>query len=133
MANFGIAEELHVETEDIRAGERTACSAFRSTLSVTEDCISFEPQASTGNPGTKVTAVMQSDKSIQVDQAQAYISQFVAYLPIDVYVNGGMASGRPIEESIPALATRTWSVEAQDVRAARWLEGRRKPRWSIEW
>ncbi len=115
MANFGIAEELHVETEDIRAGERTACSAFRSTLSVTEDCISFEPQASTGNPGTKVTAVMQSDKSIQVDQAQAYISQFVAYLPIDVYVNGGMASGRPIEESIPALATRTWSVEAQDV------------------
>ena len=115
MANFGIAEELHVETEDIRAGERTACSAFRSTLSVTEDCISFEPQASTGHPGTKVMAVMQSDKPIQVDQAQAYISQFVAYLPIDVYVNGRMVSGRPIEESIPALATRTWSVEAQDV------------------
>ena len=72
MANFGIAEEVQVETEDIPAGERTACSAFRSTLSVTEDCISFEPQASTGNPGTKVTAVMQSDKPIQVDQAQAY-------------------------------------------------------------
>ena len=115
MANFGIAEELHVETEDIHAGERTACSAFRSTLSVTEDCISFEPQASTGNPGTKVTAIMQSGKPIQVDQAQAYILQFVAYLPIEVYVNGSMASGRPIEESIPALATRTWSVEAQDV------------------
>ena len=51
MANFGIAEELHVETEDIRARERTACSAFRSTLSVTEDCISFDPQSATGSPG----------------------------------------------------------------------------------
>ena len=115
MANFGIAEELHVETEDIRAGERTACSAFRSTLSVTEDCISFEPKASTGRPGTKVTAVMQLDNPIHVEQAEAYICQFVAYLPIDVYVNGSKASGRPIDESIPALATRTWSVEAQNV------------------
>ena len=115
MANFGIAEELHVETEDIVAGERTACSAFRSTLSVTEECISFEPQASTGKPGTTVTAVMQSDKPIQVDEAEAYISQFVSYLPIDVYVNGSKASGRPIEESIPALPTRTWSAEEQGV------------------
>ena len=115
MANFGIAEELHVETEDIRKGERTACSAFRSTLSVTEDCISFEPQPATASSGTKVTAVMQSDKSIQVDDARAYISQFVAYLPIDVYVNGELASRRLIDEAVPALATRTWSVEMQNV------------------
>ena len=115
MANFGIAEELHVETEDIRAGERTACSAFRSTLSVTEDCISFDPRASTGNPGTKVTAVMQADKAIQVEEARAYISQFVAYLPIDVFVNGSKASGRSIEESVPALAARTWTVEERGV------------------
>ena len=115
MANFGIAEELHVETEDIRAGERTACSAFRSTLSVTEDCISFDPRAPTGNPGTKVTAVMQSDKPIQVEEARTYISQFVAYLPIDVFVNGSSASGRSIEESVPALAARTWTAEARGV------------------
>ena len=115
MANFGIAEELHVETEDVREGERTACAAFRSTLSVTEDCISFEPQATTGNPGTKVKAVMQSGNPIHVEQAKAYISQFVAYLPINVYVNGSKASGRPIEESIPALATTTWSTKAEDV------------------
>ena len=115
MANFGIAEELHVETEDICKGERTACSAFRSTLSVTEDCISFEAQASTGNPGTRVTAILQSDNPIHVQQAEAYISQFVAYLPIDVYVNGRMASGQPIDESVPALANKTWSVQVQDV------------------
>ena len=114
MANFGIAEELHVETESVFTNERTACAAFRSTLSVTEDCISFEPQSSTGSQGTVVTAVMQSDKAIHVAQAQAYISQFVAFLPIDVCVNGGKVSGQPIEDSIPAL-TKTWSVLEQGV------------------
>jgi len=114
MANFGIAEELHVETEDILAGERTVCVASRSTLSVTEDCISVKPQAPTGNPGTKVTAIMQPDKPIQVDEAYAYISQFVAYLPIDVYVNGNKVSGQLIEDSVPVLDSRTWSVDRPD-------------------
>ena len=114
MANFGIAEELHVETESVFTSERTTCAAFRSTLSVTEDCISFEPQSSTGKPGTAVTAVMQSDKAIAVGQAQSYISQFVKFLPIEVYVNGCKVSGQPIEASIPAL-TKTWSVLEQGV------------------
>lgn len=111
MANFGIAEQLHVETEDMHAGERTACSAFRSTLSVTEDCISFDPRTPTGSPGTSVTAVMQSDKPIPVEEAKAYIAQFVAYLPIDVFVNGSRESGQSIEESVPAFAAKTWTVE----------------------
>ena len=45
MANFGIAEGLSVETESAQGGERTTCSAARATLSVTEDCITFEPKA----------------------------------------------------------------------------------------
>lgn len=111
MANFGIAEELRVETEDVLAGERTMCAALRSTLSVTEDCISFEPRSPTGNPGTTVTAVMQADHPIEVDQAQVYISQFVSFLPIDVYVNGSKASGHSMDESVPTLGNRTWAVE----------------------
>ena len=114
MANFGIAEELHVETESATINERTACAAFRSTLSVTEDCISFEAQSPIGSPGTTVTAIMQSDKVINVANAQTYISQFVAFLPIDVYVNGEKVSGQPIEGSVPSLI-RTWSVSEQGV------------------
>ena len=115
MANFGIAEELHVETESVFTNERTACVAFRSTLSVTEDCISFDPMTSVGSPGTVVTAIMQQDKSIHVSQAQTYISQFVAFLPIDVYVNGSEVSKQPIEDSVPALINMTWSVLEQSV------------------
>lgn len=112
MANFGIAEELHVETESALTGERTACAAARSTLSVTEDCISFEAQSSSGSPGTTVTATLQEDKAINIAEAQTYIALFVAFLPIDVYVNGSRVSGQPIEDSVPQL-TRTWSVSEQ--------------------
>ena len=114
MANFGIAKELRVETEDVISGERTACAAYRSTLSVTEDCIEFEPRSPTGNPGTRVMAVMQSDKPIHVGQARTYISQFVAFLPIEVYLNGIKVSCEDIEQSVPKLVS-TWSVDEHDV------------------
>ena len=112
MANFGIAEDLQVETESTHTGERTACAATRSTLSVTEDCITFESHPSTGNPGTTVTAIMQADKAIKVAEAETYISQFVAFLPIEVHVNGKNMSGQPIEDSVPQL-TKTWSVSKE--------------------
>ena len=116
MANFGIAEELHVETESAITSERTGCSAFRSTLSVTEDCISFQHQSPRGSPGTCVTAVMQPDKAIHVGKACTYISQFVSYLPIDVYVNGTRVSGKAVEASIPKIDNVTWKVQEQGVK-----------------
>lgn len=114
MANFGIAEKLSVESESVSTGERTACAALRSTLSVTEDCIAFEVRAPTGNPGTTVTVVMQSGKTINVSEAEAYIIQFVAFVPIDVWVNGKKVSAQIMEDSVPQL-TRTWSVLKDNV------------------
>lgn len=110
MANFGIAEQLVVESENAKSEERYRCSAARSTLSVTEDCIEFEAITPTGTPGTQVTATMQADKTINVKEAEAYIAQFVAFLPIDVFVNGKLASKQPIEQSVPDLK-QTWSWE----------------------
>ena len=109
MANFGIAEELIVETESARTGERTVCSASRSTLSVTEDCIAFEKRPTAGTPGTTVTAVIQPGKSINVAEAETYIAQFVSFLSIDVNVNSRTVSRQSIEDSVPYLA-RPWSV-----------------------
>jgi molecular chaperone HtpG len=109
MANFGIAEELTVETESAVTSERTFCSASKSTLSVTEDCIAFEKRTSTGNPGTTVTATIQSGKSINVAEAVQYITQFVSFLHIDVKVNGRVVSRQAIDNAVPALA-RSWSI-----------------------
>ena len=114
MANFGIAEELHVETESALTGERTASSACRSTLSVTDDCISMDTKVARGRPGTSVTAIMRPNAPIHVQSAQSYIGQFVAFLPIDVYVNGSKISGEPLESAVPSLV-ETWSASESNV------------------
>jgi molecular chaperone HtpG len=110
MANFGIAEVLSVETESAQTGERSLCLATRSTLSVTEDCISFEKKNSTGNPGTIVTAGIQPQKAINVNEAVNYILQFVAFLPIEVKINGALASQQSIQNAVPPVS-RSWGIE----------------------
>lgn len=114
MANFGIAEGLSVDTESAITGERTVCTAALATLSVTEDCISFEARRSRGSPGTVVEAVVQPNKQINVGDAEAYIAPFVAFLPIEVRVNNRVVSGQSIEESVAAL-TKTWFVAESGV------------------
>jgi molecular chaperone HtpG len=111
MANFGIAEELHVTSESALSGERTTCVARRSTLSVTEDCILFTPEPHTGQAGTSVTAIMQSGHPINVDQARSFIVQFVSLLPIKVFVNGVLVSGQRIDDAVAPLVP-TWEVRA---------------------
>ncbi len=112
MANFGIAEELVVETESLGGTERIRCKAARSTLSATDDCISFESEVATGNPGTIVTATVQAGQSINVDQAVSYIAEFVMFLPIPVIINGQERSRRSYSEIVPQLPVH-WSYEAQ--------------------
>jgi len=114
MANFGIAEELTVETESAQTGERTLCSAARSTLSVTEECISFEEGQTTGNPGTTVIAAIQPQKSINVAEANNYICQFVAHLSIVVKVNGRIASQQPLESAVPVISA-SWNSKQNNV------------------
>jgi molecular chaperone HtpG len=114
MANFGIAEELIVETESAFTNERTFCSASRSTLSVTEDCIVRKTLEPTGSVGTTITAIIQDDKKINVNEAEKYISEFVKFLPIDVTVNSKLVSKNPITDGIPKI-TATWSFVEQGV------------------
>jgi len=114
MANFGIAEELIVETESAVTGERTRSTTAKSILSVTEDCITFEACGSTGNSGTVVTAIMQEGKDINVAEAEAYASQFVALLSIDVLFNGRKISGQPIESTVPELNS-SWHISSPTV------------------
>lgn len=112
MANFGIAEELVVETESLSGLERVRCKAARSTLSATDDCISFESGVVTGNPGTIVTATVQLGQSINVDQAVNYITEFVRFLPISVIINGQERSRQSYSDLVPPLPVH-WSYEAQ--------------------
>lgn len=113
MANFGVAERLVVTTESASTGERTRCEASRSTLSVTEDCISFHTEAPTGGPGTEVLAEMQAGKATDVRQATDYISGFVKYVSVPVTVNGRLVSQVPVENAVAKLA-ETWKHSAEN-------------------
>lgn len=110
MANFGIARDLTVETESAKSGERTRCYAVRDRLSATEDCIDIESVTATGVPGTLITARLSDEVSVDVQQATAYISQFVRYLTIPVVVNSTVVSQKGLGSQLqPPESWHFWT------------------------
>lgn len=113
MANFGMADTLEVVSESAVTPQRTRCIAERSSLSVTDDCISFTDETVTGRPGSIVIATMQSGKDIDVARAVAYIVEFVRFVELPVLVNGAVVSQTPLEQAVPELVVSwRWSGEA---------------------
>ena len=100
MANFGIAEEIELETESAVSGERTRSSAQKETLSATEETIELRSLPAQGEPGTVVQAKM-ADGSVDVAEATAYIKDFVRLVDIPVRVNGELVSQEGLETLVP--------------------------------
>jgi molecular chaperone HtpG len=92
MANFGVASEIEVITESAKNGERTRSIAVRDALSATEDCIEMETLSIEKKPGTKIIAKIQDGTSINIEEGKNYISQFVKYIDIPVYINDALVS-----------------------------------------
>jgi molecular chaperone HtpG len=102
MANFGIADFLTVETESSLTPIRTRSYVERARLSTTKDCIALDNIAPTGNPGTAVTAHLESGAWIDIDEAVSYIGQFVEFVAVPVFINGQLTSGRDIRDALPS-------------------------------
>jgi molecular chaperone HtpG len=100
MANFGIAEEIELETESAITGERTRSAAQRDTLSATEETIELRSIPAQGEPGTIVSAKMAAE-SVDVGEATAYIRDFVRLVDIPVRVNGELVSQEGLETLVP--------------------------------
>ena len=115
MANFGIAEELAVETESALTGERTICRAERARLSLKEDCIELRDAPSMGQPGTTITARIAAESQIQIQQAKDYIRDFVLLLDIPVYINDELVSRRPVDEIVSPVS-EAWSLKRASAR-----------------
>ena len=99
LANFGICKKLTVISESASDNVRTKCEADRDTLSSEKDCISTENLAPLNEPGTMVIAQLPSERAIDVAAATTYLKTFVQHVPIQVSINGVLASLRPLEES----------------------------------
>jgi molecular chaperone HtpG len=117
MANFGIAEELVVETESSITGERTRSSARRDTLSTTEDTIFLTVLPSTGRSGTTVTVTVSPAQAINVAVAGKYISDFVAYIDIPVRMDGQTISLRDLGEAVPEIGEPVATLSEHELSA----------------
>ncbi|MEL6960239.1 MAG: ATP-binding protein [Pseudomonadota bacterium] len=100
LANFGIAEDLSVETEYVHASERIVSSVHRSKLEINTNCIDVQSFSVTGKPGTTITATLQPQHQIDLVQAKEYLKQFVATLQIPVTLNGELLSQNPAESLV---------------------------------
>jgi molecular chaperone HtpG len=101
MANFGIAVELFVESESARTSERTAASALKASLSLTDDCIQLTTEQSQGRPGTNVRAVIEPTNAVDIPAAARYVKDCVRHLSVPVYLNGELVSQQPFDVALP--------------------------------
>ena len=87
LANFGVCSRLEVNTMRYGTGTRYLCVAERDKLNGTQFPLTIQEDKS-GNYGTTVTTVLRPGVTITETQAEAYISRYVAYIPVPVTING---------------------------------------------
>ncbi len=102
LANFGVADELTVETESARTRERTVSSALKSNLSTVDQGISVKAVPALGNPGTTVRALLTPNSGVSVDDAYRYLHQFVEFVDVPVFLNDELLSGSKHRDALPS-------------------------------
>ena len=108
MANFGVADELSVESESATTGERTLSSVRKSELSTETQSISVRPIVNKADPGTTVRAHLASSTRMSIQDARIYLREFVEFVDIPVFFNGGKLSGARHRSVLPS-ERHAWS------------------------
>ena len=114
MANFGVADGLSVESESAVNGERTLSSVRKSELSTDTEGISVTPVARTGESGTSVRAHLSPMLEVSVQDARAYLHEFVEFVDVPVFFNGDQLSGANHRSILPS-ERHAWSEQRRNV------------------
>ena len=107
MANFGVAGELSVESES-SSGQRSRSSVRKEELSTEFDSISLSSLAPTGSSGTTVSARLAEPGAVSIEEARAYLQEFVRFVDVPVLFNGDSLSGSPLRSLLPS-SRHAWS------------------------
>ena len=122
MANFGVADELTVETESAVAGERTLSSVLKSELSTETESISLIPKEPRGEPGTTVRALLAPESRMSIQDAQTFLHRFVEFVDIPVWFNGKKLSGANYRAVLPS-EIHSWSKRLPNTSLAGIISG----------
>ena len=102
MANFGVADELTVESESAITGERTLSSVRKSELSTDTESISVTSVEQLNKPGTIVRARLAAGNRLSVQEAREYLREFVEFVDIPVFFNMDQISGATHRAALPS-------------------------------
>ena len=122
MANFGVADELSVESESAVTNERTLSSVRKSELSTETEGISVMPITQKGEPGTTVRAHLAPMSGVSVQDARTYLRDFVEFVDIPVLFNGDMISGASHRTALPS-ERHAWAEHRQGISLAGIVSG----------
>ncbi|MGG7666903.1 ATP-binding protein [Dyadobacter sp. BHUBP1] len=99
MANFGVCRSLEVVTHHITGNQTIKSFANRDDLSITEECIELNFLAEEREPGTVITAFLDDSLNLVVSEAIKYLSPYIKYIPVPIFINGVNVSQKRYIES----------------------------------
>ena len=117
MANFGVADQLSVESESAVTGDRTFSAVLRTELSTDSAGISVKSLAEKGAPGTIVRAHLAPGTKLSVQDARSYLREFVEFVDIPVLYNGDNISGNSHRAALPS-ERHAWYEHRENVSLA---------------
>lgn len=113
LANFGVCSRLEINTMRYGTTTRYLCIAERNKLDGKQ--FPLEEQEDTGGAfGTKIGAILQSDKRISIEDAKAYLGRYVEFLPIPVFFNNVQYPQKSFEVATGRANSRTLSGEGRE-------------------
>ncbi len=115
MANFGVCKSIKVITHFWGENKTIVTSAQRESLSITEKCIDVDVQTEDRESGTKVIAELDDNLNLTVEGAIGYLSPYVRFLPIPVYLNGNNISQNDFSEFSAAKTESVVSEEKHEI------------------
>ena len=122
MANFGVADELCVESESADVSERTLSWVRKSELSTDMKSISLMPKEPLREPGTTVQALLAPESRVSVQDARNFLHGFVEFVDIPVWFNGEKLSGASHRAVLPS-ERHSWSKRLPNTSLAGIISG----------
>lgn len=101
MANFGVCKKLEVHSCYYSSNETIITSLDCDEISLDEDCITRDSLVGDTLPkGTTVIASLNPGVIITEEEASSYLTPYVQYLPIPVYLNDHLLSQKDYVKDI---------------------------------
>ena len=113
LANFGVCSRLEINTMRYGTTTRLFCIAERDKLDGKQFPLEEQEDLERAY-GTRVSAILQPDKKISVEDARSYLGKYVEYLQIPVYFNSKQYPQKSFAVSSDRVNSRTLSERGQE-------------------